>query len=405
MELLQFRRKRRRLKKGVLAIIIGFLFVAVAAMLAVIWLGGAEDTLKKGSLSAEKSYSAVVIRSEKVVTTEEFDTADYFAADGQLVEPGDPIMNVYRMGFSREITNSLWETQEEIYRAQLAVLGETRDPQLRAYDDSIRDAKDKLSSAVLDGSTALVEKLSGELTQLLTERNEYLRVYVQETEALRALYQKEADWQETVDQARIRMTADRAGKVSYYLDDFAVVLNSDKLNNITSDLINTALKKSKTAKWTGSSRTNAYRIVNTGEWYCAFLTGADEKMRLSEGEEYAIEAEGYGEFRAVALRSFVSGKYVVNILKISEDPGELINVRAITLKVKIEADGLIAESRAIRMKDGVPYIELVQPDGRVNMYVDVLADDGRKAVIKARTTEEVQIGEGTKYWIPTRFSK
>lgn len=402
MELLRFRKKRRKLKKGVLAIILAFLAAAVGILFWVVYAGGAEGSAKVGQIRTVFGADAVIVRRETIETTEEFDYADYFAADGQLVEAGETVMNVYKMGYSREITLSLWRARQDVYEAQMAQLGEARDVELRSLDDRIESARERLSNAVMSGDTAAVLPIQNELTGLLEQRSEYLRGYCQENETLRGLYNKESDWERAVEDSRIPLTARTSGRVSYYFDDYAVALNADKLRTVTSDLVSSALRRSQPAKWTGGSRTSAFRIVDPSEWYIVFLTDANSALRLAEGMRYPVEIAGYGTFEGIALESYVNGKKIINILKISEDMGELINVRAVRVSITCDATGIRVEKRAIQFEKGEPYIEIITSEGRMGVYVDVLAEDGDYAVIRAKNTDSTPIGVGVKYWIPKR---
>lgn len=402
MDVIRYRKKRRRLRKGALAIILGFLAAAVIALLLIMYFGGSEATAQVGTITHSKSYDALVVRSEKIVAADEFVIADYFADEGQHVEAGDPVMNVYKMGYSSEITLSLWRTRQEIYEAQLEVLGEARDVELRTFDDGIDSAKSRLSHAVLTGNTASVLRIQNELTDLLAARREYLRGYIQETETLRSLYKKESDWQRAVEDSRTELTAPQAGVVSYYFDDFSVALNADKLSTVTSDLVASAIKRGRSAKLTGSARQNAYRIVETGEWYCVFLSELKDPLRVAAGQNYPVEVAGYGKYEGVAVNSFVSGKKVVNVIRIKGNVGELISARVIKAKVTFAGTDLRVEQRAIQFENGEPYIEVVTGDGRVGVYVNVLAGDGEYVIINAKNTDNAPLHEGTKYWIPKR---
>lgn len=403
MELIRFRKRRRKLKKSVLAVIIAFLLVMVGVLAWVLYSGGAEATAQTSLISGSREFEAVIVRNERIVSTEEFDGADYFANEGQRVELGEPVMNVYRMGYSREITLSLWRVKQEIYDAQLEVLGEARDVELRGYDESIEQAKARLSAAVMSGNTKLVLEIQNELTGLLEARSEYLRGCTQETETLRGLYRQESEWENAVEDSRISLFAETSGRVSFYFDDYAVALNADKLSTVTSDLITSALKSSRTGRWMGSSRTNAYRIVNTDEWYLVFLTDASEPLRAAEGASYTVEVKGYGSFTGVAEGSFVSGKKVVNVIKIESDMGELIHVRAVSVKLGYEASGICLDRRAVQYDDNrEPYVEVITAEGRVGVYVNILADDGERVIVSARNTDNAPIVSGVKYWIPKR---
>ena len=64
--------------------------------------GGAEGIAETGSVTVDVDYNAVIVRNEKVITSEAFDLADYFAEEGAWVEPDTKIMQIYRRGYSEE---------------------------------------------------------------------------------------------------------------------------------------------------------------------------------------------------------------------------------------------------------------------------------------------------------------
>ena len=404
MEMRQYhaRRAKRRLKKGALVLIAALLFIAVVVLLIIVSVGGAEATALYGPAVCAEKNSAVVVRNEKLVTTGDYDLAEFYAAEGQRVEPGDHIMDVYKMGFSREITSSLWNTKQEIYEEQLNVLGEARDVELRNYDDRIDSAKQRLAHAVLSGDQATVPGIQKELTDLLSARSEYLRGYIQPSEKLRGLYQKEEDWQHAVDDGRISLNAEVGGVVSYYFDDYSQPLNADKLTNATSDLISKAYKRSNPSKMTASTnaKSNAFRIVDTDDWYLVFLSSADQPLRVTEDMYYTVEIEGYGSFEGVGVSSTVNDKKAINVIHIEQDMGALINVRAVKATVTYSASGIKIDRKAIQFSDLEPFIEVITPEGKVGVYVNVLADDGKYAIVTAKNTDNAPVEQGMKYWIP-----
>ena len=91
-----------------------------------------------------------------------------------------------------------------------------------------------------------------------------------------------------------------------------------------------------------------------------------------------------------------------------EDPqnlGALIDVRTCEISIAYEAEGMMIEKRAIQFKDGETYIEIVTVNGRANVYVDVLAEDGRNAIIRIRGNGNIPTGTEVRYWIPKRGRK
>ena len=80
--------KRKRIKKiNPLWIIAGLLAAILIAVLVILVRGGAEGIAETGSVTVDVDYNAVIVRNEKVITSEAFDLADYFAEEGAWVEP------------------------------------------------------------------------------------------------------------------------------------------------------------------------------------------------------------------------------------------------------------------------------------------------------------------------------
>ncbi|MBR3297824.1 MAG: hypothetical protein IKI64_01335 [Clostridia bacterium] len=395
-------RKRRRFKKSVLVVAAGFLLLMLLLLLVLMHFGGSEGTARIGSIETSQTVTAVVVRRESVVTGGEFDLADRYMQEGQRVAAGDRVMDVYKLGYSREITMSLWRTRQEIYEAQLGVLGEARDVELRNYDNEIEKLKKELSDSVLSGDTSGVLELKDRLTMFLTDRSEYLRSTIQETETLRSLYRLADERETAVSDSRIALIADRGGRVSYYFDDYSAALNADKLSIVTSELIDSIIKKNeKSPKWTAAGG-GAYRIVDGSEWYLVFNTPLSQGMRVSSGEKHSVDIRGYGKFEGIGETSFVSGQKVVNIIKISADIGTLIDVRTVRAEIGFAAEGIRVEKRAVQFEDGKPFVELMIDGKRTGVYVNVFAEDGGHAIIGANNTSSAPLNEGVRYWIPKK---
>ena len=375
--------KRKRIKKiNPLWIIAGLLAAILIAVLVILVRGGAEGIAETGSVTVDVDYNAVIVRNEKVITSEAFDLADYFAEEGAWVEPDTKIMQIYRRGYSEEQAAALMRKHAEIYDEQLALLGETRDKTIRGYDELIALLEENIAEELMAGNSAEVPRQEAELLDALSSRTDYLRKNLQETETLRALYSQES------------------GFVSFYFDDYEKALNADKLSTLTSDIVSYVIKGKGGAAWTPALDTSAYRLVGGDEWYCVFLTGADEALRCVGGRSYSIAAKGHGTYTAVALEPIVSGKKVVNILKVEGAPTEFLNTRCIELTVRFDASDICVSKQAIQFENGVPYIELLLSDGKYCIFVNVLSADDKRAVINVREDQDMPIAVGVRYWIP-----
>ena len=369
--------KRKRIKKiNPLWIIAGLLAAILIAVLVILVRGGAEGIAETGSVTVDVDYNAVIVRNEKVITSEAFDLADYFAEEGAWVEPDTKIMQIYRRGYSEEQAAALMRKHAEIYDEQLALLGETRDKTIRGYDELIALLEENIAEELMAGNSAEVRRQEAELLDALSSRTDYLRENLQETETLRALYSQADALAEVVETQRHVLYSQESGFVSFYFDDYENALNADKLSILTSDLVSSVIKGKGGAAWTTASDTSAY------------------------GRSYSIAAKGHGTYTAVALEPIVSGKKVVNILKVEGAPIEFLNTRCIELTVRFDASDICVSKQAIQFENGVPYIELLLSDGKYCIFVNVLSADDKRAVINVREDQDMPIAVGVRYWIP-----
>lgn len=394
--------KKKGSKKSnpLLWVIAALLAAILIGVIVLLILGGAEGIAETGSVTVDLDFDAVIVRKETVITSEAFDLADYFADEGEWVEADTKIMQIYRRGYSDEQAAALMSKYSEVYSEQLALLGETRDKTIRGYNELISMLEGNIAEELMAGDSAKVREHEKELLNALAERMEYLRSNLQETETLRALYAQADALAEVIETQRHVLYSQESGFVSFYFDDYENALNADKLSILTSDLISSVIKGKGGAAWTTSSDTSAYRIVGGDEWYCVFLTNANEALRCVNGRSYSIAVAGYGTYTATALEPIVSGEKVVNTLKIAGSPAELLNTRRISLTVRFDASDICINEKAIQFENGVPYIELLLSDGKYCIFVNVLSADGKHAVINVRDDQDMPIAVGVRYWIP-----
>ena len=208
--------KRKRIKKiNPLWIIAGLLAAILIAVLVILVRGGAEGIAETGSVTVDVDYNAVIVRNEKVITSEAFDLADYFAEEGAWVEPDTKIMQIYRRGYSEEQAAALMRKHAEIYDEQLALLGETRDKTIRGYDELIALLEENIAEELMAGNSAEVRRQEAELLDALASRTDYLRENLQETETLRALYSQADALAEVVETQRHVLYSQESGFVSF----------------------------------------------------------------------------------------------------------------------------------------------------------------------------------------------
>jgi putative membrane fusion protein len=245
--------------------------------------------------------------------------------------------------------------------------------------------------------------LEQSLKDLQNQREALLKTIVTPDTTLNQLYNDLTSQQSTMSGWRkeIKDTCG-TGIVSFYFDGYEQVLNVNKLSTINSALIKNVVKGGNTASTSEStSELPLYRIINNTHWFIAFVTDSSDPMRLAEGEQYTVLFKDYSEeaLTATARACTVSENAVVNILEFNVDIGKLIGARTVSATVSKSAQGLVVPLKAIEMVNGVAGINISYGDTVLRVEVDILSQDGKKAVIRAHNASDT-LTAGQKYVKP-----
>lgn len=400
------RRKQRKKKKSridpKIFVIIGVLLAVIAVLLVILLYHGKEETTERGAMMMSlENVSTVIIRDEEVYSSSEYARISCLVEEGASVTTGERIATVYKLGYNDELMLSLLASREDVYNAQMARIGDTKDAKLDEMNAAVADAKSRIEASVLQNSGEDLLALYRTLNTVLKERMEYLRVKVQETENLRALYSTVESKEELISAWTEDVVAQGDGAVSFYFDGYEQAINAEKLNMLSGDLVKRVLSDSGAATWTTGDKTKACRVVNRNKWYAAFITGSESLTRLAAGVEYDVTITGYGTHTGVALEPMISGRQVVNLIEFTDDIGALINVRTAKANVTSPVSGIKVKGNAIRFEDGVPYLELLMSESHYSIRVDILAVQEDFVIVRPHESGDI-LNEGVRYWSKKR---
>ncbi len=380
------RRPRFMLNKGAIWAII---IMGVVIFLLVLFVPRRDwcDT-RSGAMELNTDISCAIIRDEQVISVEKYDHITYCVREGASVAPGDRIAYILKWGYSDDMLYSLLEIQAEIYEAQMAQMSGVYDTKLMELEDSITLVESELRDTMMLGTEGEILDIQLRLSELLTQRSDYLRQNVYATEELSNLYEEESLRQAQIEQWQSSIVSTVGGRVSFYLDGYESAINASKLEIISYDIVKKAINGASLTNATVESSRQLYRIVNDQVWYCAFTTRADKSFRLIEGEQYAIRFEGYSDevFKGVAHAPKISGEYVINILEFNTDSGDFMNIRSLGANIQMAASGVITELDTVFVdEDGQAYVTLKSDepsDGAVKIPVTVVCVDEEMCLIK-----------------------
>ena len=356
-----------------------------------------------GSLGADLEVSAAIIRDEKVIMSEPYEKITFDVVEGETVNNDQVIAQLYKRGYQDETMVSLLNLQKQIYEYQVQLLGGQFPPELAELNSSIDEVEMQIRAVSRGESTLDMLNLEQSLKDLDAQRVTLMQSVVTPDTALTQLYNDLKSQQNVISGWRrdIKNTSG-TGIVSFYFDGYEQVLSVNKLSTINSSLVKNVINGGNTAKVSEStSEVPLYRIINNTHWFIAFVTSSSDPMRLAEGEQYSVLFKDYSDqqYTATARASTVSEKSVVNILEFNSDIGKLIGTRMVAATISKSAQGLVVPLKAIEIVSGMPGINITYGDSVIRVEVDILAQDTKKAVIRAHNTSD-NLTAGMKYLKP-----
>ena len=356
-----------------------------------------------GTLGADMEVSAAIIRDETTIMTDQYEKITYDVTEGETVSNDQVIAQVYKRGYQDETMVTLLNLQKQIYNYQLQLLGGAEPAELIELNANLTAVEGQIRSVSRGDSELDMLDLEQTIKDLENQRVELMKSIVTPDTTLTQLYSNLESQQSTVTgwKKDIRNSSG-TGIVSFYFDGYEQVLNVNKLSTINSALVKSVVRGGNTANQAAStSEIPLYRIINNTHWFIAFVTDADDPMRLAAGEEYSVVFTDYSEqqYTAIAREGTVSEKAVVNILEFNTDIGKLIGVRTVTASISKSAQGLVVPLKAVEIIDGVPGVNISYGDTVLRVEVDILAQNGKKAVIRAKNGSDT-LTAGQKYILP-----
>ena len=349
----------------------------VVALVLIIPSGGG-GTLRNATMEAKLMPETVIIRNESTVAVDKFDMVDHLVDEGASVNAEVPVATVYKWGYSSELAQSLVTIQQKIYEKQLSILDGIESTELTSVNGQIAELKSKIASNVSEGGEDDLLELERSMKELLNQRTVYLKNSVQADVELNSLYSEETAKLAQIAEYTSTVNAKMTGLVSFYFDGYELVLNGEKLDVVSADVIKKIINGESGVN-AATSESLLFRLVDPNKWYAAFITSPSEEASLMGGQTYTVTFEGMNDvtYTATALEPVVCDGGIVNMLEFTENIGELLSIRVIKATVTAQLAGLEMNAAAVKSKNGESYITTSTGD----VPVTVIALNGDKALI------------------------
>ncbi len=357
---------------------------AAAVTLFLVLRGQPTAAVEWASTEFSAKYDMLVLRNEAVYEAKNYGKTDFIAVEGQHVDEGDPIIEVYEWGYNDETLSILLDLQKEILDYQTNVLqAGIIDDQLNDINNRIDTKAKEIEQAVSGGELDKTLPLEREMAVLLDERMAYQKSSVMPDNKLREYYSDETELLTQIAGWRTSLNAKESGIVSFYFDGCEALMSKDNIGHFTKKALE-EVEAGKTVKTDEEDQATAplYRVVDENEWYVVMLS--EKKIpEMYVGNAFSLVFDDYLEnqytgvvFNATELEN--NDGYVYTIL-IQDNIGPLLGDRRVSAKLYNIQEGLRIQAVCLKSAEETDYVETA--DGQI-VPVVVVADDGDFVFVK-----------------------
>ena len=389
-------RRRPRLK---FFVILGVVIALFAVLLGVLLREQPTAAVEWAVTEYEANFDMLIVRSETVYAAKDYGMTDFITEEGEHVEPGDRILQVYERGYNDGTLSELLEKQKTIitYETEVRLEGIINE-ELNDINSRIDAKALDIQQAVSSGHQEALLGLERDMETLLNERMTYLKSAVVANDTLREHYDEEEQILELIRGWRTDIVAEQSGVVSFYFDGCEAVMSKENIGSFTKDVIE-EVSKGKTIETAEEDTAYAplYRIVNPNEWYVVMVS--DKHIpEMFEGNIYTIVFDDYLETQYTGMVYNVkkleeNNGYVYTIL-IQDDIGPLLGDRRVKARVYTKIEGMRLPASCLRTKDDIDYVETETGE---YVPVIVIADDEPYIYVKTYEGQPgLEIGQELK---------
>ncbi len=380
-------KKRRRIKARFFVLLLAVLAAAAGVYFFLISPGDAAE-LENGTLGFEKDINVALVRDEQVVNAENYSKLNFLVNEGERVDAGQKVVEVYVWGFNESVLQELLALQQEIKEYQEETLRDiTSNQELNALNIAVQASAQQARDAVrgVDGTGDLLS-IERTLKDSMERRRQFLKDTVNTDPTLNERYAEETAKIEQLEGFKRDYLAEDSGMVSFYFDGYESLFSPDELANLSVDSLTRLFRGTLQKPVAPRAETPLYRLVDSLHWYCVFGTSKNDRISISQGMTVSIAFEGYndkpyqGTVASVAVNSDGGALYV---LEMSEDLGPFLAVRHVKATLKQDFTGIKAPASAITMRDGAAYIRVRDASGVSEIPVRVLFQDDKEAIIES----------------------
>ncbi len=345
----------------------------------------AYSTITHSKFQIEESCVSIIIRSETPYNAPAYGKVIFLAADGDLVNNGQPVAILYKESFDEETVNQLYLIQEKIIRyQQKQLLDEVLEADIARIDNELDKIVSEIRALAAERKLALLSAKEIQLRNVLDQKHKLLDMQTEPDSYLARLYDEEAALLAQIKDWVIEIYAPQTGIISFVTDGLENVLGIDSLDKLTLHDFRSIINKGTENYQQGVAKAEhpLFRIIDQHSgWYAVFEKPKNE-CYYSTGEQVGIKFSESSIVNADVYKIIDDQDRSLVILEASTGFELISSKRTTSLKITRSVEGLTVPDKALAARNGETGVYLIKDDKAVFVRVRVLAVTNGYAVIE-----------------------
>ena len=388
-------RRKRRVTGRFYIFLLLLLVIAFLILRPHLFSSGKVAAIMTATAQYSQMMDCVIIRDEKVVSSESITRIEYTAAENTLVNAGDTIAYVYTSGYSEGLLAKLEETRRTIQEYHKNnILNNIKDADLERYDTIVDMMVLEFKHLVNGESKGSMLTVARQLETAMVNRQEYLRQNKREDTKLAKYYDDENTRLSSIQSWRKQEKAAGTGVISFYTDGYEQDLSAETVASLSAQDIRTVLAGGRLSKGSSVKNTDIYRLVNQDRWYVAVVADTNTWNPVV-GWDYYLQIEGFEDMSFTAMVTSVQkeNNSLLAVFEINDPMGALIYQRTGKAMISTTLQGLSVVSDAICVENGQTGVLLYDIPGGTFVPVEVLSNDNKMALIQPLAENAIGVGD------------
>ena len=377
--------KRLALVSVVLLIVLSFCIYNIIMLII-----NPTDTfmVEEGSITEEEDTIGYIIRSEQVVTGENYKNGmEQIKSEGEKVAKNEPIFRYYSYG-EDELEKKISELDKKIDEA-MQKEEENPSDDISALEAQISEKLDQLQ-----GETDLtkIREYKKDIDSYIDRKSRIVGERSPAGSYLKKLIDERSSYENELNEGIEYVNAPVSGTISYKIDGYEEILTPEKFDTINKDLLESIEIKTGQIIATNSE---SGKIIDEFNFYIACILSSEISQEAEVGDDVTIRLSSGKEVSATIEYISEEDNDRIIIFEVNQNIQDLISYRKISLDIvwwsssgkKIPNESIAKEQKG---ENEISYVIRKRDNYEDKIYVKILRSNDKYSVVTNYTRDELK---------------